>query len=244
LGEASEIIRRGDADAIVAGGTEAALVPVSLSGFIMAKALASNNDAPEKAMCPWDIKRNGFVMAEGASIMILEELEHAKARGAHIYAEMLGYGASADAYHLIAPPEGAEGAQRAMRMALRKAGLRPEQIDYVNAHGSSTPLNDIAETIGFKSVFGDHAYKLMIGSTKSITGHMMGAAGAIEATSTILSIANSIVPPTINIDDPDPECDLDYVPNVARKATVNIGLSVSMGMGGHNACVIFGKYNG
>lgn len=242
IGEAWEMVRRGDADIMFAGGTESAVVPVSLAGFIQAKALATNNEQPEKAMCPWDKKRNGFVMSEGAAILILEELEHARARGAKIYAEMLGYGATADAFHLIAPPEGAEGAGRAMRAALRKAGIHPEEVDYVNAHGSSTPLNDVAETICLKNVFGKHAYKLMVASTKSITGHMMGAAGAIEAISTIMSICHGVVAPTINLDDPDPECDLDYVPNVARKAEVNIGLSSSMGMGGHNSCVIFGKY--
>lgn len=242
IGEAWEIVRRGDADIMFAGGTESAVVPVSLAGFIQAKALATNNEQPEKAMCPWDKKRNGFVMSEGSAILILEELEHARARGAKIYAEMLGYGATADAFHLIAPPEGAEGAGRAMRAALRKAGIHPEEVDYVNAHGSSTPLNDVAETICLKNVFGKHAYKLLVASTKSITGHMMGAAGAIEAISTIMSICHGVVAPTINLDDPDPECDLDYVPNVARKAEVNIGLSSSMGMGGHNSCVIFGKY--
>lgn len=242
IGEAWEMVRRGDADIMFAGGTESAVVPVSLAGFIQAKALATNNEHPEKAMCPWDRKRNGFVMSEGSAVLILEELEHALTRGARIYAEMIGYGASADAFHLIAPPEGAEGAARAIRMALRKAGIRPEQVDYVNAHGSSTPLNDVAETVCFKNVFGEHAYKLMIASTKSVTGHMMGAAGAIEAMSTILSIHHGIVAPTINIDDPDPECDLDYVPNVARKAEVKIGMSSSMGMGGHNSCVIFAKY--
>lgn len=244
IGEAAEMIIRGDADAIIAGGTESAVVPVSLAGFIVMKALATNNEQPHKAMCPWDRKRNGFVMSEGSAIVILEELDHALARGARIYAEFLGYGATADAFHLAAPADGAEGAVRAMRIALRKAGIRPEEVDYVNAHGSSTPINDVAETVGFKTVFGEHAYKLMVSSTKSMVGHMMGAAGAIEATSTILTVYHDIVPPTINLEDPDPACDLDYVPNVARRAKVNIGLSNSMGLGGHNSCVIFRKFNG
>lgn len=244
IGEAAEMIARGDADVIVAGGTESAVVPVTLAGFMVMKALANNNAEPHKAMCPWDRKRSGFVMSEGSAILILEALDHALARGARIYAEFAGYGGTADAFHLVQPAEGADGSARAMRVALRKAGLRPEQVDYVNAHGSSTPINDAAETVAFKSVFGAHAYKLMVSSTKSMIGHLMGAAGAIESISTIFSIYYGIVPPTINLEDPDPACDLDYVPNVARQAVVDVGVSSSMGLGGHNSCVVFKRYVG
>lgn len=238
LGEAWETIRRGDADAAIAGGCEASVLPIFLGGFIAMRALAEHPD-PTKASRPFDAARNGFVLAEGAAALVLERLERAQARGARIYAEMVGYGSSNDAFHMAAPREGGAGPAACMRMALRKAGLRPEDVDYVNAHGTGTPLNDKFETVALKEVFGSHAMTLLVSSTKSMTGHMMGAAGATEAMACVLALRDQVVPPTINLDTPDPECDLDYVPHQARKAAVEVALSNSMGLGGHNSSVVF-----
>lgn len=243
LGEAYETIRRGDAEAMIAGGTEAAIVPVVLAGFINMKALG-NAERPEEACRPFDLTRSGFIMSEGAGALILEDLDHARRRDARIYAEIVGYGTSNDAFDLIAPPEGGEGIARAMKRALRKSGLQPEDIDYVNPHGTSTPLNDKLESTAVKTVFGDHAYRLAMSSTKSVTGHMMGAAGAVEAIACILTMIDGIIPPTINYRTPDPECDLDYVPNVARPARVRAAMSNSMGMGGHNSSLILQSFDG
>lgn len=241
LGEAAETIRRGDAHTMLAGGTEACLLPVVIAGFVVMRALASGNGDPTRACRPFDRDRQGFVVAEGCCMMVLEEMDRALGRGAPVYAELVGYGSSNDAFHLAAPAEQGEGAARAMKMALRKAGLRPEDVDYVNAHGTGTVLNDKFETAAIKSVFGEHAYRLAISSTKSMTGHMMGAAGAVEAMACALAIKRSAVPPTINYEHPDPDCDLDYVPNVARETPVRVALSNSMGLGGHNSCLIFRK---
>lgn len=238
IGEAAETIKRGDARIMIAGGTESAILPLTVAGFIVMRALASDNDNPEKASRPFDLTRQGFVMSEGAGVLILEDMEHAKARGARIYAEVAGYGSSADAFHLAAPAENAEGTIRAMTMALKKAGIDPTEVDYINAHGTGTPLNDKLETLGIKRVFGEHAYRLRVSSSKSMTGHMMGAAGAIEAMVCILAMRDGIIPPTINLRHPDPECDLDYVPNEARPAKIRVALSNSMGLGGHNSCII------
>ncbi len=242
IGEAMETIKRGDAKVVIAGGTDSAILPLTLAGFIVMRALATDNDTPEKACKPFDIRRQGFVMSEGAGVLIVEDLEHAIARGAKIYAEVIGYGSSADAFHLAAPPENAEGTIRAMTMAIRKAEIVADQIDYLNAHGTGTPLNDRLETLAVKRVFGDHARRLMISSTKSMTGHMMGAAGAIEAMVCALALRDQIVPPTINLEQPDPECDLDYVPNTARRAKLRNALSNSMGLGGHNSCIILASF--
>ena len=240
LGEAAETIRRGDADVIIAGGTEAAIVPLVLAGFTVMRALATGDGGPPAAACrPFDRTRQGFVMSEGCAILVLEELEHARRRGARIYAELVGYGSSNDAFDLAAPAEQGEGIAQAMRMALRKAGLCPEDVDYINAHGTATPLNDKYETAAVKAVFGEHAYRLAMSSTKSMTGHMMGAAGAVEAMACVLAITHGIIPPTINYRYPDPDCDLDCVPNQARRQTVRVALSDSMGLGGHNSCLIF-----
>jgi 3-oxoacyl-[acyl-carrier-protein] synthase II len=241
LGESAETIRRGDADAMIAGGTEACLLPLVIAGFAVMRALATDNDTPERASRPFDRTRQGFVMAEGAGAIILEELEHARRRDAHIYAELVGYGSTNDAFDLAAPIENGEGVSRAMHMALRKADLPPESVDYINAHGTGTPLNDKFETAAAKAVFGPHAYRLKMTSTKSMTGHMMGAAGVVEAIATILTLAHGIIPPTINYQYADPECDLDCVPNQARYAAVDVAMSNSMGLGGHNACLIFRK---
>jgi 3-oxoacyl-[acyl-carrier-protein] synthase II len=243
LGEAAETIARGDAEVVIAGGTEAALVPLVLAGFIVMRALATNNDCPEGASRPFDRTRQGFVMSEGAGIMVLEDLAHARRRDARIYAEMVGYGSSNDAYDLAAPADQGEGVARAIRMSLRKANLCAEAVDYVNAHGTGTPLNDKFETAAVKAAFGDHAYRLAMTSTKSMTGHMMGAAGAIEGMACVLAIVNGIIPPTINYRYPDPECDLDYVPNEARHASVSVAMSNSMGLGGHNSSIIFRAFN-
>lgn len=241
LGEAMEIIKRGDADVMVAGGTDAALVPFALATLGNAGALSKRNDDPMTASRPFDATRDGFVFGEGGGVLILESLEHARKRGARIYAELCGYGTTSDAFHITAPVEGGEGAARAMKLALAKAGLQPEEIDYINAHGTSTPLNDKSETAAIKTVFGAHAYKLAISSTKSMVGHLIGAAGAVEAIACVLTIYNSIIHPTINYHTPDPDCDLDYVPNTARKATVRTAMSNGFGFGGHNATVIFKK---
>jgi 3-oxoacyl-[acyl-carrier-protein] synthase II len=241
IGEAAEIIRRGQADVMLAGGAEAGLIKIAIGAFNQARALSTRNDAPEKASRPFDKDRDGFVFSEGAGCLVLEELEFARARGATILAEFLGYGMSADAYHVTAPPPGGEGAVRAMRMAIADAGVKPEAIGYVNAHGTSTQANDGAETAALKTVFGDHARKLAVSSTKSMTGHTLGAAGAIEAALCILGMRNEVLPPTINQETPDPECDLDYVPNIARKAKVDVSLSNSMGFGGHNVALVLSR---
>ncbi|EAX48709.1 beta-ketoacyl synthase [Thermosinus carboxydivorans Nor1] len=244
IGDAFKIIQRGDADIMVAGGTEAAISPAAVAGFCSMKAMSTRNDEPEKASRPFDRDRDGFVMGEGAGILILESLDHALARGARIYAEIAGYGFNADAYHITAPaPEGAQAA-KCMAMAIKDAGLTPEMVDYINAHGTSTPLNDKNETFAIKTLFGDHAYKLAISSIKSMTGHLLGAAGAIEAIATVLTVANDLIPPTINYENPDPELDLDYVPNKARERVVNVAISNSFGFGGHNATILLKKYKG
>ena len=244
LGEAAETIRRGDADAMIAGGTEAAIVPLVVAGFTVMRALATDDESPQTACRPFDKTRQGFVMAEGAAMLVLEDLDHARRRDAHIYAELVGYGSSNDAYDLAAPADQGEGIARAMRMALRKASICTEQVDYVNAHGTGTPLNDKFETAAVKTVFGDHAYELAMTSTKSMTGHMMGAAGAVEAMACVLAISTGTIPPTINYRVPDPDCDLDYVPNRARHANVTVAMSDSMGLGGHNSCVVFRRFSG
>ncbi len=242
IGEAWETIRRGDAIAMIAGGAEMALTPIAMAAFDNMHALARFNDTPESASRPFDATRDGFVMGEGAGMLILEELEFAKARGATILAELVGYGSTGDAHHVTEPAPGGAGLVRAMRRALQKAGLRPEQVDYINAHGTSTQYNDRTETQAIKTVFGEHAYQVAISSTKSMIGHTLGAAGAIEAVISIQSILTGIIPPTINLHHPDPECDLDYVPNEARHTTVNVAMSNSMGFGGHNTCLIFKRY--
>ncbi|WP_299284170.1 beta-ketoacyl-ACP synthase II [Thermoflexus sp.] len=242
IGEAMHLIRRGDADVVIAGGAEAAILPVAVAAFNVMGAISTRNEEPERASRPFDRTRDGFVMGEGAGILILERLEHARARGARIYAEVVGYGTSADAYHITAPLENGEGAALAMRRALADAGLSPRDIDYINAHGTSTPLNDKSETQAIKAVFGEAAYDVPISSTKSMIGHLLGAAGAVEAIVCIRAITDGVIPPTINYEHPDPECDLDYVPNVARRRPVRTAMSNSFGFGGHNACVIFRRY--
>ena len=238
IGEAAEMIRRGEADAMLAGGAEAGLIKVAIGAFNQARALSTRNDAPEKASRPFDKERDGFVFSEGAGCLVLEALEFARARGARILGEFAGYGLSADAYHVTAPPPGAEGAVRAMRMALADARVRPDEIGYVNAHGTSTQANDGAETAALKTVFGTHAKSVPISSTKSMTGHTLGAAGAIEAAICILAMRDGCLPPTINQEVPDPECDLDYIPNRSRPAEVRVALSNSMGFGGHNVALV------
>jgi 3-oxoacyl-[acyl-carrier-protein] synthase II len=242
IGDAARIIQYGDADMIVAGGTEANLTPLTVAGFSAMKALSTRNDSPERASRPFDLDRDGFVVAEGAGIVILEELEHARHRGAKIYAEVVGYGYNGDAYHITAPSPDGEGSIRCMRMAMRDAGVAPEEVDYINAHGTSTKLNDFTETLAIKEVFGEKAYKIPVSSTKSMTGHLLGAAGAVEAIFSVLSIRDGICPPTINQETPDPECDLDYVPNRARKADIGIVLSNSFGFGGTNCTLIFRRF--
>ena len=241
IGDAFRIIQRGDADAVISGGSESTVCPLGIGGFSVMKALSTRNDDPVTASRPFDKNRDGFVMGEGSGIVVLEEYESAKKRGARIYAEVLGYGLTADAHHLTAPSPGGEGAARCMQMALDTAGLNPEDVDYINAHGTSTPFNDLYETLAIKSVFGDHARKLMISSTKSMTGHLLGAAGGVEAIFSLLAIARGVVPPTINYTEPDPECDLDYVPNEARQADVKVAISNSLGFGGTNATILFRK---
>jgi len=244
VGEAAEIIRRGDADVMVAGGTEAGITPFGVAAFHRTQALSTRNDDPERASRPFDKDRDGFVMAEGAAVMVLESLEHAEARGAPILAEVVGYAMSTDAYHISAPAEGGEGAARSMQLALGKAGLTPGDIDYINAHGTSTQLNDKSETEAIKKVFGERAYDLPISSTKSMTGHMLGAAGVIEAAVCVRTMLEDIIHPTINLDTPDPDCDLDYVPWESRRRRVKISMSSSFGFGGHNATVILKKFEG
>jgi len=242
IGEAFEIIRRGDAEAMITGGSEAAMIEIAVGAFAAARTLSTRNDEPQKASRPFDAKRDGFVMSEGSGILILEELSYAQARGAPIRAEILSYGATADAFHITAPPPGGEGAVASMQMALRKAKLPPEAISYINAHGTSTELNDRTETQAVKFVFGKYAYELPISSTKSMTGHLLGAGGAVEAIACVKAIEEGIIPPTINYEFPDPDCDLDYVPNVAREAPVEIALSNSLGFGGHNVTLILRKF--
>jgi 3-oxoacyl-[acyl-carrier-protein] synthase II len=241
IGDAYRMIQRGDADAMIAGGCESTITPLGIAGFNVMKALSTRNDDPTKASRPFEKGRDGFIMAEGAGIVILEEYEAAKKRGAKIYAEVSGYGLTGDAYHLTAPAPGGEGAARCMKMALKSAGLNPEAVDYINAHGTSTPFNDLYETMAIKTTLGDHAGKVMVSSTKSMTGHTLGAAGGIEAVYSVLSIDRGVVPPTINYEEPDPECDLDYVPNQARDAKVKVALSNSFGFGGTNATLLFKK---
>jgi 3-oxoacyl-[acyl-carrier-protein] synthase II len=243
IGEAGDTIRRGQADVMLAGGSEAGLIPVAIAAFNALHALSRRNAEPERASRPFDKLRDGFVFAEGSGALLLEELGHAQRRGAHVYAELIGYGLSSDAHHITAPPEGAEGAVRAMRMALDDASLSPEQVDYINAHGTSTPANDVPETQGIKAVFGEHAYKLAVSSTKSMTGHTLGAAGAVEAAICVLAMRDGILPPTINQEVPDPLCDLDYVPNKSRKRELRVALSNSMGFGGHNAALLLRRWD-
>jgi 3-oxoacyl-[acyl-carrier-protein] synthase II len=242
IGDAFRIIQHGDADVMIAGGAESTIRPLAFAGFCAARAMSTRNDEPEKASRPFDKDRDGFVMGEGAGVLILEELEHAKKRGANIIAEIVGYGMSGDAYHLTSPAPGGEGAARAMARAIQDAGLKPEDIDYINAHGTSTDLNDKFETMAIKKAFGDHAYKLAVSSNKSMIGHMLGAAGGVEAVATAMTLKEQIIPPTINYETPDPECDLDYVTNEARRARVRAALSNSFGFGGHNATIALKTY--
>ena len=242
IGDALEIIRRDDADVMIAGGSESAITPMGVGGFAAMRALSTRNDEPERASRPFDRDRDGFIMGEGSGVLILEELEFARRRGAPIYAELVGYGMSADAYHITAPSEDGEGGMRVMDAALRDAGVRPEQVDYINAHGTSTPFNDKLETLAIKRLFGEHARKLAISSTKSMTGHLLGAAGGLEAGITALAVKHQIIPPTINYETPDPECDLDYVPNQKREAKIEYALSNSFGFGGTNGALLFRRY--
>ena len=242
VGDSYKIIQRGDADAMICGGAEAAITPMSVGGFAAMRALSTRNDAPEKASRPWDKGRDGFVMGEGAGLLILEELEFAKKRGAPILAEVVGYGMSGDAYHITSPSEDGDGAFRVMRNALKDAKLAPEAIDYINAHGTSTEVGDKIETTAMKRCFGEHAYKLSVSSTKSMTGHLLGGAGGLEAGIAVLAIRDQIAPPTINYEEPDPACDLDYVPNTAREMKIDYALSNSFGFGGTNGCLIFKRF--
>ena len=244
IGEAWRTIKAGDASVMFAGGSEAAVIPIGIGGFCAMRAMSTRNDDPKHASRPFDKDRDGFVMGEGAGVLVLEELEHAKKRGAKIYCEISGYGNTADAHHLTSPSPGGEGAARCMKMALRTGGLNLEDVNYINAHGTSTPVGDIAETQAIKSVFGEHAKKLAVSSTKGATGHMLGAAGAVEMAACALAIKNSIVPPTINLQNPDPECDLDYVPNTAREMPVNAIVNNSFGFGGHNSTIAAKKFVG
>ncbi len=242
IGDSFRIIERGDADAMICGGAESAITPMSVAGFASMRALSTRNDEPKRASRPFDAERDGFVIGEGAGVLILEELEFAKARGAKIYAEIVGYGMSGDAFHISAPDETGSGAIRVMNRAIKDAGISPEQIGYINAHGTSTLYNDKFETLAIKEVFGEHAYKMAVSSTKSMTGHALGAAGGIEAVISILAMTKNTLPPTINYENPDPDCDLDYVPNEPRHAEVDFVLSNSFGFGGTNACLIFKRY--
>jgi 3-oxoacyl-[acyl-carrier-protein] synthase II len=243
VGEGAELIRRGDADAVLAGGTEACIHPLILAGFCAMRGLAAEEEHPPRASRPFDATRAGFVMGEGACTLVLEALTHAQQRGADIYAEVLGYGTSNDAHHMAQPEPEAIGVSDMMLSALRRAGVAPERVGYINAHGTSTPLGDLAETRAIKNVFGEHAYELAVSSTKSVTGHCFGAAGAIEAMMSVLAVHHGLLPPTANYEVPDPECDLDYVPNEARERQVDVALSNAMGLGGHNACVLVGRYS-
>ena len=242
IGDSYEIIKRGDAEAMIAGGSEAAITPMSVGGFGALRALSTCNDTPERACRPFDRERDGFIIGEGAGVIILEELEYARRRGARIYAELVGYGMSGDAYHITAPSEDGDGAVRVMAMAMRKAGIRPDQVDYINAHGTSTPYNDKLETLAIKKAFGEHARAVAISSTKSMTGHLLGGAGGLEAGISALAVHHQVVPPTINLEHPDPECDLDYVPHTARSMPIQYALSNSFGFGGTNAALLFKKF--
>jgi 3-oxoacyl-[acyl-carrier-protein] synthase II len=241
VGMAMRMIQYGDADIMVAGGAEHGCTPTSVGGFCSMKALSTRNDDPARASRPWDKDRDGFVLSDGAGILILEEYEHAKKRGAKIYCELAGFGASSDAYHMTAPSENGEGPSRCMAMAMRDAGVNPEQVGYVNAHGTSTPLGDLAETHAMKRAFGDHAYKMMVSSTKSMTGHLLGAAGGVEAVFSVLALHKGVIPPTINLENPGEGCDLDYVPNVAREKDVDVVMSNGFGFGGTNGTLVFRK---
>jgi len=243
IGEAAAIIRRGDAQIMLAGGSEAGIVPIAIAGFNVMGAISTRNDDPQRASRPFDADRDGFVLGEGAGMVVLESLEHAQARGARIYGELLGYGATSDAFHITAPAEDGKGAAMAMQKALEHAGIPPTAVDYINAHGTSTLLNDASETTAIKAVFGEHAYRLAVSSTKSMIGHLLGAAGAVEAIFCLLALRDQMLPPTINYETPDPACDLDYVPNVARQAKVNVVMSNSFGFGGHNAVLVFGRFS-
>ncbi len=243
IGDAFRLIQHGYAEVMICGGTEAAITPLGIAGFVACKAMSKRNDAPELASRPFDKERDGFVMGEGAGVLVLESLEHALNRGAKIYAEIIGYAMTCDAYHITSPPPDHEGAARAMSLALKDAQITPEQVDYINAHGTSTPVNDSAETKAIKTVFGDHAYKLLVSSTKSMTGHLLGGSGGIEAVATVLAIAHDCAPPTINLTNPDPECDLDYVPNHPRHTPIAIAISNSFGFGGHNVTLVFRKFS-
>jgi 3-oxoacyl-[acyl-carrier-protein] synthase II len=242
IGESFEIIRRGDAEAMIAGGSEAAITPMSLGGFAALRALSTRNDNPSGASRPFDRDRDGFIIGEGAGILILEDLEFARRRNARIYAELVGYGTSADAYHITAPSEDGDGGVRVMKKAIKKAGIRPEEVDYINAHGTSTPYNDRLETMAIKKCFGEHAYKIAVSSTKSMTGHLLGGAGGLEAGISALAVHNQVAPPTINLENPDPECDLDYVPHTGREMPIQYALSNSFGFGGTNASLLFKKF--
>jgi len=243
IGDSYRMIERGDADAMICGGTEAAVTPMGVGGFAAMRALSTRNDDPERASRPWDLNRDGFVVGEGAGILVLEELESARSRGANVLAELVGYGMSADAFHVTAPPDNGDGAFRVMRSALRDASIDADRIDYINAHGTSTEVGDRAETAAIKRAFGDHAYKMAVSSTKSMTGHLLGGAGGIEAGITVLAIQHQIAPPTMNYETPDPQCDLDYVPNQARSMKIDYALSNSFGFGGTNGCLIFKRYS-
>jgi 3-oxoacyl-[acyl-carrier-protein] synthase II len=242
IGDAFEVIRRNDADVMIAGGSEAAITPMGVGGFAAMRALSTRNDEPERASRPFDKDRDGFIMGEGSGVIVIEELEHARRRGAPIYAELVGYGMTADAFHITAPSEDGDGGMRVMEMALRHAGVRPDQVDYINAHGTSTPYNDKLETLAIKRLFGDHAYKMGISSTKSMTGHLLGAAGGLEGGITVLAVKHQVMPPTINYEVPDPECDLDYVPNQKRAAKIEYALSNSFGFGGTNGALLFKRF--
>ena len=242
IGDSFRIIARGDADAMICGGTEACITPMGIGGFAAMRALSTRNDEPERASRPWDRDRDGFVVGEGAGILVLEDLEAARRRGAHILAEIVGYGMSGDAYHVTSPPDDGSGAFRVMRNSLRDAGIGPSQVDYINAHGTSTELGDRVETVAIKRAFGEHAYKLAVSSTKSMTGHLLGGSGGMEAGITVLAIRDQVAPPTINYENPDPLCDLDYVPNQARPMKIEYALSNSFGFGGTNGCLIFKRY--
>ena len=244
IGDAFRLVQRGDADVMITGGTEAAITPLAMAAFCSAKALSTRNDDPPRASRPFDRDRDGFVMGEGAGILILEEREHALARGARIYAEIVGYASTGDAYHITAPAPEGRGAARALELALKDAGVTPEEVDYINAHGTSTEYNDWYETLAIKRVLGDHAYRVPISSTKSMTGHLLGAAGGVEAIATVLAICRGVIPPTINLENPDPRCDLDYVPNRARQQPVRVAVSNSFGFGGHNAVLVFRRHEG
>jgi 3-oxoacyl-[acyl-carrier-protein] synthase II len=239
IGEAFKTIQRGDADAMIAGGAESCICPLGVGGFNAMKALSTRNDEPQRASRPFDSERDGFIMGEGSGVVVLEDLEHAVKRGARIYVEIAGYGASGDAYHITAPAPNGEGAARCMKMAINDAGIAPADMGYINAHGTSTKFGDELETMAIKTVFGDHAYKISVSSTKSMTGHLLGAAGGVEAVISVLALDRGILPPTINLENPDPECDLDYIPHIARKAQVDVAMSNSFGFGGTNACLVF-----